>query len=221
MKRYDCLEVSRDYIENEDLVVTSLGGLVDEWYNLRPSGGNLYQMQLGTVGPISLGIAYALPHRRVVCLNTDGSLLMNIQELVTAVEEGVNVKIILMNNNSLGLVHQQQELFYGGRLFASDYRTPVDFLTIARGFGMSVYDLAAAAEPHATLARALGSRGPCLIHAPIEAREKVYPMVPPGAANKDMMGGEASACPAALANRAASGYHPLAHDGCRGASHIA
>jgi acetolactate synthase I/II/III large subunit len=109
---------------------------------------------------------------------------------VTAVEEDVNVKIILMNNNSLGLVHQQQDLFYGGRLFASDYQARVDFSTIARGFGMTVYDLATAPDPHATLAHALSTPGPCLIHALIDVQEKVYPMVPPGAANKDMIGGE-------------------------------
>jgi acetolactate synthase-1/2/3 large subunit len=94
-----------------------------------------------------------------------------------------------MNNNSLGLVHQQQDLFYGGRLFASDFQARVDFGTIARGFGMAVYDLATATDPYSTLARALSTPGPCLIHAPIDAQEKVYPMVPPGAANKDMIGG--------------------------------
>jgi acetolactate synthase-1/2/3 large subunit len=148
---------------------------------------------LGTMGfglPAAIGAALAYPTRTVVCFSGDGSLLMNIQELVTAVEEDVNVKIILMNNNSLGLVHQQQELFYGRRLFASDYQTRVDFSAIARGFGMTAYDLATAADPYATLARALGTPGPCLIHAPIDVQEKVYPMVPPGAANKDMIGGE-------------------------------
>jgi acetolactate synthase-1/2/3 large subunit len=109
---------------------------------------------------------------------------------VTAVEEDVNVKIILMNNNSLGLVHQQQELFYSGHLFASDYATQVDFIAIAKGFGMLAYDLATATDPYTTLAQALSTRGPCLIHAPIDVQEKVYPMVPPGAANKDMIGGE-------------------------------
>ena len=141
--------------------------------------------------PAAIGAALAYPTRTVVCFSGDGSLLMNIQELVTAVEEDVNVKIILMNNNSLGLVHQQQDLFYGGRLFASDYQARVDFSAIARGFGMPAYDLAAATHPSATLARALSTPGPCLIHAAIDAQEKVYPMVPPGAANKDMIGGGA------------------------------
>src|SRR5256714_7357002 len=167
------------------------GEWVNPWRRPRQwltSGG------LGTIGfglPAAIGAALAYPTRTVVCFSGDGSLLMNIQELVTAVEEDVNIKIILMNNNSLGLVHQQQDLFYGGRIFASDYQARVDFCTIARGFGMTVYDLATATHPSATLARALSAPGPCLIHAPIDAQEKVYPMVPPGAANKDMIGGEA------------------------------
>src|SRR5208282_5832744 len=80
---------------------------------------------LGTMGfgvPAAIGAALACPDRTVVCFSGDGSLLMNAQELATAAEENVNIKIVLFNNNSLGLVHQQQDLFYGQRVFASDYR---------------------------------------------------------------------------------------------------
>jgi acetolactate synthase-1/2/3 large subunit len=63
-------------------------------------------------------------------------------------------------------------------------------MTIAKGFGMTAYDLDAASDPYSTLARALSEPGPCLIHAAIDAQEKVYPMVPPGAANTDMIEGE-------------------------------
>jgi acetolactate synthase-1/2/3 large subunit len=115
---------------------------------------------------------------------------MNVQELATAVEQNVNVKIILMNNNSLGLVHQQQDLFYGRRIYASDYQAKVDFVRVAAGFGMKAYDLATSEDPLRILARAFRECGPCLIHAPIDVNEKVYPMVPPGAANKDMIEGE-------------------------------
>jgi acetolactate synthase-1/2/3 large subunit len=124
----------------------------------------------------------------VVCFSGDASLLMNIQELATAVEENVSVKIILMNNNALGLVHQQQDLFYGQRTYASSFRLRVDFPTLARGFGMAAYDLGGGGDALATLAEALGQEGPCLIHAPIDVHENVYPMVPPGAANRDMIG---------------------------------
>jgi acetolactate synthase-1/2/3 large subunit len=148
---------------------------------------------LGTMGfglPAAIGAALARPDRMVICFSGDGSLMMNVQELAVAVEESVNVKLIVMNNNSLGLVRQQQELFYERRVFAADFRSAVDFVKLAEAFGMRAYDLGTSAEPRGTLARAIEEPGPCLIHAPISAEEKVYPMVPPGAANKDMIGGQ-------------------------------
>jgi acetolactate synthase-1/2/3 large subunit len=143
--------------------------------------------------PAAIGAALACPDRTVVCFSGDGSLMMNIQELATAVEQNVNVKVILMNNNSLGLVHQQQELFYGRRLYECDYRAKADFVKIAAGFGLKGYDLSQGDDSVEILTRAFREKGPCLIHAPVDVNEKVYPMVPPGAANKDMIGGEAYA----------------------------
>ena len=145
---------------------------------------------LGTMGfglPAAIGAALAAPERPVVCFSGDGSILMNLQELATAVEEDANVKIVLLDNRSLGLVHQQQTLFYGRRVFASAYRRPVDFCTVARGFGMQAVDLDSAPDPVRALGDALGISGPCLIHATIDRDEQVLPMVPPGAANREMI----------------------------------
>ncbi len=146
---------------------------------------------LGTMGfglPTAIGAALARPDATVACFSGDGSLLMNIQELVTAAEQGANVKVILMDNRSLGLVHQQQELFYGNRIYASDYEFAPDYCRIAEGFGVRAYDLRNSADPARTLQTAFRKRGPALVHAHIDVSEKVYPMVPPGAANKDMIG---------------------------------
>lgn len=116
--------------------------------------------------------------------------MMNIQEMATAAEEQLNIKIILMNNQSLGLVHQQQDLFFGKRIFAADYAYRTNFIHIAEGFGFSTCDLNTASDPYTALHEALNRPGPVLIHALINVDEKVYPMVPPGAANIDMIGGE-------------------------------
>ena len=139
--------------------------------------------------PAAIGAALAEPDKPVICITGDGSLMMNIQELATAVEQQTNIKIILMNNNALGLVHQQQTMFYDKRTFASDYESKMDFITIAKGFGMPTYDLATCTDYEETLNKAIKSNGPCLIHVPIDVEEKVFPMVPPGAANKDMIEG--------------------------------
>ena len=147
---------------------------------------------LGTMGfglPAAIGAALAAPERTVVCFTGDGSLLMNVQELATAAEERVNVKVILLNNGHLGLVRQQQQLFYGGRYHASRFHAEPDFAAIARGFGVTAFDLGGGADPLATLARAVCVPGPCLVNVPIAAEANVYPMVPPGAANRDMIDG--------------------------------
>jgi acetolactate synthase-1/2/3 large subunit len=180
---------------DDSAIITSDVGQHQMWvaqaYPFRRSRQWLNSGGLGTMGfgfPAAIGAALAAPERTVVCFSGDGSLKMNIQEMATAAQEGVNVKIILMNNQSLGLVHQQQNLFYGKRIMASRYERPTDFLKIAEGFGMRAVDLDPSPNPRATLAEALHTPGPCLIHATIDPNEFVYPMVPPGAANSEMIG---------------------------------
>jgi len=148
---------------------------------------------LGTMGfglPAAIGAALASPDRRVVCFTGDGSLLMNVQELATAAEERVRVTVALLDNAHLGLVRQQQELFYGGRYHASRFDAAPDFATIARGFGVEAYDLEGSADPGALLAKAFEADGPCLVRVPIAAETNVYPMVRPGGPNREMIGGD-------------------------------
>ncbi|MFT5728479.1 MAG: acetolactate synthase-1/2/3 large subunit [Desulforhopalus sp.] len=147
---------------------------------------------LGTMGfglPAAIGASLAHPDKQVVLFTGDGSLQMNIQEMSTAVEQQVNVKIIVMNNNSLGLVRQQQNLFYDERVFASDFQIDIDFVTIAKGFGMKAANADPGCDLPALLKSMLSEPGPCLINVPIGKEEDVYPMVPPGASNSIMLGG--------------------------------
>ncbi|WP_306603313.1 acetolactate synthase large subunit [Azonexus sp.] len=181
-------------LDDEAVIATDVGQhqmWVSQAYPLRRARQWLTSGGLGTMGfgvPAAIGAALAQPQRTVVCFTGDGSILMNIQELVTAAEQQVNVKIVLMNNAVLGLVHQQQTLFYGQRLFASEFQAMPDFIGVARALGIAAVDLDQAADPCAALQEAIARPGPCLIHAGIDAAQKVYPMVPPGAANRDMIG---------------------------------
>ncbi|MDP2847615.1 MAG: acetolactate synthase large subunit [Humidesulfovibrio sp.] len=164
---------------------------------------------LGTMGfglPTAIGAALANPGRRVVCFTGDGSLQMNIQELATAAETGANVTIVLADNGGLGLVQQQQDLFYGRRIFASTYRNHIDFIKIAEGFGVRAVELSESRDPMAALERALKCEGPCLVRVPVQAAENVYPMVPPGGANTDMICQDApAACEASKGGNAKDG----------------
>jgi len=146
---------------------------------------------LGTMGfglPAAVGAALANPDRKVICFSGDGSLMMNIQEMATAAENQLDVKIILMNNEALGLVHQQQSLFYQQGVFAATYPGMINFMQIAAGFGLHTCDLNTEEDAHAALQAAISRPGPALIHVRIDPEQKVYPMVPPGAANTEMVG---------------------------------
>jgi len=192
---YGLIHAVANCLDDEATITTDVGQhqmWVAQAYPLRRPRQWLTSGGLGTMGfgmPAAIGAALAERERTVVCFTGDGSILMNVQELVTAAEENVNVKIVLMNNASLGLVFQQQTLFYGERIYASRFKGMPDFIQVAEGFGVSAVDLDKEDNPLAALAAALKTPGPTLIHASIATHEQVLPMVPPGAANKEMIGG--------------------------------
>jgi len=178
-----------------DTIVTTDVGQHQMWmaqgYPVRQPRTFLTSGGLGTMGfglPAAIGAALAAPDRRVVCVSGDGSLLMNVQELATLAECDLNVTVILLNNNRLGMVRQQQELFYGKRYAASVFERQPDFAALARAFGIRACDLGEAADPAAALKEALSKPGPCLVNIPIDPDENVFPIVPPGAANTEMLG---------------------------------
>jgi acetolactate synthase-1/2/3 large subunit len=197
LRPYGIIRCAAELLPRDAIVATDVGQhqmWVAQTYPFSSPRQLLTSGGLGTMGfglPAAIGAALAMPDRTVVCFSGDGSFLMNIQELATAAEENVNLKIILLNNEGLGLVRQQQQLFYGERFHASEFHAKTDFVAIARGFNVAAVDLGRVEDQIASLAQAFSEPGPCLIHVPIAAEENVYPMVPPGGANRDMIGGEA------------------------------
>ena len=148
---------------------------------------------LGTMGfgfPVAIGAGLANPGKKVICFSGDGSFLMNIQELSTLSELDLDIKIIIFNNRHLGLVRQQQEYFYGKEYIASQFNCKTDFARIAEGFGIESYDLKMAETPFLTLEKAIKKEGPVLINIPLAPEENITPMVAPGCANYEMIGGE-------------------------------
>ncbi len=145
---------------------------------------------LGTMGfglPAAIGAALAHPDRQVICISGDGSIQMNIQEMATLADLGLDVAVIIMNNQHLGLVRQQQELFFGGNYIASKFKTKLDFAAIGRQFGIRGINLEDAIDPDRSLEQMLKEKGPRIIDVPIHYGENVFPMVPPGSANREMI----------------------------------
>jgi len=151
----------------------------DRWLT---SGG------LGTMGfglPTAIGAALALPDTLAVCFSGDGSLLMNVQELATLAELDLNVKIVVLDNAALGMVHQQQSLFYGASHVASKFQRPTDLCALSQAFGVPAIDLGEADDARAALQEAFEVEGPCLIRVPVTMQHHVLPMVAAGKANTE------------------------------------
>ena len=140
---------------------------------------------MGFAVPAAMGVALAHPGQAVLALTGDGSLLINIQELATIAENGLDIKICVFNNGHLGLVRQQQELFYEGRYSASRFDSRLDFAAIARGFGIPAEKVEAGGGSTEAIGRALPARGPSFLAIGIREEDNVLPMVPPGGANME------------------------------------
>ena len=190
-------------LRDDAIIVTDVGQhqmFVAQSFPYRRPGRWLTSGGLGVMGfglPAAIGAALADPSAQVVCFSGDGSLKMNIQELATLAETGANVKIVVLDNQSLGLVAQQQKLFFE-RKSASGYTRGTDFAALAEAFGVSGLDLDACSDPAAALDHALNAPVPVLIHARVDPGAMVFPMVPPGAANSDTMHGHPHDAPAIM-----------------------
>ena len=151
------------------------------WIN---SGG------LGTMGfglPAAIGAKVACPDEPVVCLAGDGSLIMNIQEMATCVTEGIPVKVFLMNNGYMGMVRQWQELFWDRRYSAVEMGSSPDWVKLAEAFGAKGMRCEDAADLEEQMAVALAEDGPVLLDVRVAREENCFPMIPPGAAARDMV----------------------------------
>jgi acetolactate synthase I/II/III large subunit len=151
------------------------------WLN---SGG------LGTMGfglPAALGAKVAMPDELVTCVSGDGSLIMNIQELATAVTENIPVKVFLMNNGYMGMVRQWQELFWDHRYSSVDNGTSPDWVKLAEAFGATGLRVEDAADLEETMTKAIETDGPVLVDVRVTQEENVYPMIAPGNAARDMV----------------------------------
>jgi acetolactate synthase-1/2/3 large subunit len=145
---------------------------------------------LGTMGygiPAGIGACLARPNARVLTVTGDGSIMMNIQELATLRRYAIPLKILLVDNSSLGMVRQWQELFHAERYSEVDLSDNPDFVEVARSFGIPAFRITRRDEVEGAIATLLGSEGPMLAHVCIDPKSNVWPLVPPGQTNDVMM----------------------------------
>ncbi len=138
---------------------------------------------LGTMGfglPAAIGVKCAHPEKQVVDIAGDGSIQMNIQELATAAQYNIAVKVVLLNNGFLGMVRQWQELFYEKRYSHTDMTYAPDFVKLAEAFGIVGLRATRRDEVEAVLKQGLASDKPVLMDFRVSREECVYPMVRPG-----------------------------------------
>ena len=147
---------------------------------------------LGTMGfglPAAIGAKFGAPERTVCFFTGDGGLQMTIQELGTIMQENLDVKIILLNNNFLGMVRQWQELFFHERYSFTEMVNP-DFVSIAKAYGIAAREVQKREELDEAIQEMVNHKGAYLLVADVERFEMVYPMVPAGATVTNIIMGD-------------------------------
>jgi acetolactate synthase I/II/III large subunit len=152
------------------------------WIN---SGG------LGTMGfglPAAMGAKVGRPDDTVLCISGDGSIQMNAQELATCAENGIDVKVFILNNGYLGMVRQWQELFWDGRYSQVDMGRFPDFVKLADAYGCTGLRLTDKTSLVQDVREAIATPGPVVVDVRVTREENTYPMIPAGSAARDMVG---------------------------------
>ncbi|OHE18575.1 MAG: acetolactate synthase, large subunit, biosynthetic type [Syntrophobacterales bacterium GWC2_56_13] len=155
--------------------------------SLLTSGG------MGTMGfslPAAIGARVGAPDREVVVICGDGGFYMNIQELATISSYGLPIKVVVINNGHLGMIRQIQDLFYDARFTTSDLGDRVDLTAVAKGFGVPAERVAVDEDPAEAIARMSAAAGPYMLEAMVDQNQYVYPIIPPGRSNVEMICGK-------------------------------
>lgn len=181
----EVIETLNALTNSEAILVTDVGQhqmVTCRYAKYNQSKSNITSGGLGTMGyalPASIGAKFGAPHRTVVAIIGDGGFQMTIQELGTIMQSGVEVKIILLNNQFLGMVRQWQELFHDRRYSFVDIESP-DFVTVAKGYGILGKRVSRREELRTSLEEMLNCKGSYLLEVMVGKENNVFPMVPQG-----------------------------------------
>lgn len=184
------------YAADDDLVLACDVGQHQMWVaqhcRIRHPSRHLTSAGLGAMGyglPAAIGAQLADPDATVVAVSGDGSIMLNLQELVTMRRYGLPIKIVLLDNSMLGLVRQWQDLFFDQRRSEVDLSDNPDFAEVARSMGIDAFTVTTQQQVPEAIERLLTATDPILAHVRIDPGSQVWPLVPPGSPNTVMLDG--------------------------------
>ena len=188
----EVVRIASEKTNHEAILVTDVGQhqmVAQRYFKFKNSRSNVTSGGLGTMGfglPAAMGAQFGAPDRTVVAVIGDGGFQMTLQELGTIAQNKLPVKIIILNNNFLGMVRQWQELFFDKRYSFTELHNP-DFIMIAKGFGIDGHTVSERTNLEDSVQKMIDHDGPYLLEVMIEKEDNVFPMVPTGASVSDVI----------------------------------
>jgi acetolactate synthase-1/2/3 large subunit len=183
----------RELSEDDAIMATDVGQhqmWVAQFFGFQLPRTLLTSGGLGTMGyglPAAMGAQAAFPKRQVLCVCGDGGVQMNMQEMATLVQQRLPVKIVILNNNFLGMVRQWQELFFDKRYSHTCLELPMDFVKLAEAYGAKGLKADKPSDVERVIREGFAHNGPVIMEFKIAREEKVLPMVPAGASLNEMV----------------------------------
>ncbi len=187
------IEKLHEFTDGDAIITTEVGQnqmWAAQYYHFNKPHHFITSGGLGVMGfglPAAIGAQVGCPDKMVVDIAGDGSIQMNIQEMATAVQYGLPVKIVILNNRYLGMVRQWQELFYDGVYSSTTLDHNPDFVKLAEAYGAKGLRAETTDQVEAVLKEGLETKGPVIMEFVVEREENVYPMVPAGKAITQML----------------------------------
>ncbi len=192
LKMSEVVNLISETTKGDAIIVTDVGQhqmITSRYFKYNYPKTNITSGGLGTMGfalPAAIGAKLGAPEKEVIAIIGDGGFQMTIQELGTIMQFNIAVKIVILNNNFLGMVRQWQQLFFDRRYSFTDIKNP-DFLTIAKGYGIEGKKVEDKSELKLNLTNLLSNSKSYLLEVIVEQEENVFPMVPTGASVSEIL----------------------------------